>query len=166
MRPHSRGADRARALRKRCPRIAGGRREGRVSADTHGPRAAKKHAAEPQVWPITGLPCAMVLTLIRALLRDRLSCPCVATTRLRALRWASAPGGQDHTISPSAAARSSAKVETPLRAAASIASHPACRDDRETPLLSRRDARKSAADLPDGASARSCDRLARRAIRA
>jgi hypothetical protein len=28
-----------------------GRREGRVSADTHGPRAKKKHAAEPQVQP-------------------------------------------------------------------------------------------------------------------
>jgi hypothetical protein len=45
-------------------------------ADTHGPRAAKKHAAEPQVQPITGLPCAMALRLIRALPRDRLSCPC------------------------------------------------------------------------------------------
>ena len=28
-----------------------GRREGRVPAGTHGPRAAKKHAAEPQVQP-------------------------------------------------------------------------------------------------------------------
>jgi hypothetical protein len=28
-----------------------GRREGRVSADTHGPRATKKHAAEPQDQP-------------------------------------------------------------------------------------------------------------------
>src|SRR5262249_23318045 len=42
-----------------------GRREGRVSTDTHGPRAIKKHgegttgsAGGP------GLPCAMVLTLI------------------------------------------------------------------------------------------------------
>jgi hypothetical protein len=28
-----------------------GRREGRVSADTHGPRATRKHAAEPQAQP-------------------------------------------------------------------------------------------------------------------
>ena len=33
------------------PKFLRGRREGRVSADTHGPRAAKKHAAEPQVQP-------------------------------------------------------------------------------------------------------------------
>jgi hypothetical protein len=33
-----------------------GRREGRVSADTHGPRAARKHAAEPQVQPIPAFP--------------------------------------------------------------------------------------------------------------
>src|SRR4051812_19177400 len=63
-----------------------GRREGRVSADTHGPRATKKHAAEPQDQPDTGLPCAMVLRLIRDLPGDRLSCPRVATT-LNALRW-------------------------------------------------------------------------------
>ncbi len=37
---------------------------------------------EPQVWPRhPGLPCAMALTLIRALLGDRLSCPRIATTR-------------------------------------------------------------------------------------
>jgi hypothetical protein len=42
------------------PSMMRGRREGRASADAHGPRAAKKHAAEPQVQPIAGLPCAMV----------------------------------------------------------------------------------------------------------
>src|SRR5262249_15180029 len=41
-----------RMMRQSCPsEIARGRREGRVSADTHGPRATKKHAAEPQVQP-------------------------------------------------------------------------------------------------------------------
>src|SRR5882724_9106200 len=40
-----------------------GRREDRAPAGTHGPRATKKHAAEPQAQPkIPGLPCAMVLT--------------------------------------------------------------------------------------------------------
>jgi len=57
----------------------------------------------------SGLPCATVLTLIRALPRDRLSCPCVATTRVRALRWAPAPGRQDHTISRPRRCRSSAQ---------------------------------------------------------
>src|SRR3569832_401392 len=52
------------------------RAQGRPGAGrTRGPRAAKKHAAEPQVRRTTGLPCAMVLTLIRALLGDRLDCP-------------------------------------------------------------------------------------------
>ena len=52
----------------------------------------------------SGLPCATVLRLIRALLGDRLFCPRVATTCFRALRSASAPGCQDHTISPSVTA--------------------------------------------------------------
>ena len=43
---------------------------------THGPPATRKQAAVttgPAEHP--GIPCAMVLTLIRALLGDRLSCP-------------------------------------------------------------------------------------------
>src|SRR5580704_12625145 len=36
-------------------------------------------------------------------------------------------------------------------------------DDRETPLLSRRDTRRSAGDLPDVTSDNTCDTLARRA---
>jgi hypothetical protein len=53
------------------------RAQGRPGAGrAHGPRAEKKHAAEPQVWPNTpSLPCAMALRLIRDLLGDRLSCP-------------------------------------------------------------------------------------------
>src|SRR5690242_16453370 len=42
-----------------------GRREGRVSADTHGPRAVKKaRGRNHRFGRITGLPCATVLTLI------------------------------------------------------------------------------------------------------
>jgi hypothetical protein len=71
-------------MRQACPSwMTRGRREGRVSADTHGPRATKKHAAEPQVQPDTGLPCAMVLRLIRDLPGDRLSCPRSAPMRQR-----------------------------------------------------------------------------------
>src|SRR3569832_303030 len=47
--------------------INGGRREGRVSADTHGPRAEKSTRQNHRSSPISGLPCAMVLTLIRDL---------------------------------------------------------------------------------------------------
>jgi hypothetical protein len=88
------------------PSMMRGRREGRASADAHGPRAAKKHAAEPQVQPRSpGLPCAMVLTLIRDLPGDRLSCPRHPRCSSRGIaNLASAPGCQDHTISPSAPA--------------------------------------------------------------
>src|SRR5262249_48289784 len=68
MRSHSRGALRPSFGPDHPRRIRRGRREGRVPADTHGPRATRKHAAEPQVQPDTpGLPCAMVLRLIRDL---------------------------------------------------------------------------------------------------
>jgi hypothetical protein len=85
------------------------RAQGRPGARRpHGPRAEKKHAAEPQVRPRhPSLPCAMALRLIRDLPGDRLSCP----RRPRARRVAdltSAPGGQDHTISPCASRCSSA----------------------------------------------------------
>ena len=57
------------------PSHRGGRREGRVSADTHGPRAAKSTRQNHRISQITGLPCADGLRLIRALLGDRRSCP-------------------------------------------------------------------------------------------
>jgi hypothetical protein len=60
------------------------RREDRAPAGTHGPRAAKKHAAEPQVQPNTsGLPCAMVLRLIRDLPGETGLCchRCLASSR-------------------------------------------------------------------------------------
>jgi hypothetical protein len=61
-----------------------GRREDRAPAGTHGPRAAKKHAAEPQVQPKSpGLPCAMVLRLIRDLPGETGLCchRCLASSR-------------------------------------------------------------------------------------
>ena len=42
-----------------------GRREGRVSADTHGPRATRKaRGGHHRFSQTSGLPCAMVLRLI------------------------------------------------------------------------------------------------------
>ncbi len=49
---------------------------------THGPPAAKKQAAVTTGSAgSSGIPCTAVLTLIRVLPGDRLSCPRVATTR-------------------------------------------------------------------------------------
>src|SRR5215471_7048168 len=79
----------------------GGRREDRAPAGTHGPRATKKHAAEPQVQPDTsGLPCAMVLRLIRALPGDQALLP--PSPIDRSIDFTPALGRQDHTTSPSA----------------------------------------------------------------
>jgi hypothetical protein len=51
-----------------------------------------------------------------------------------------------------------------LRAVAATASHLHVRDDRETPLFMRWDARKGARDLPDTASEIACGKLTRRAV--
>jgi len=97
-RPHSRSADRARAL----PSIALELREGAGKAGYRlipMVRVQQKSTRQNHRFSqITGLPCATVLTLIRALLRDRLSCPCCLRAR-RFIDLASAPGCQDHTIS-------------------------------------------------------------------
>ncbi len=121
------------------------RAQGRPGAlRTHGPRATKKHAAEPQVRAgTTGLPCAMVLLLIRDLPGDQaLLSPSSAD---RSAGLAPALGRQDHTISQSAICCSSNNTPRP--------SHPApnVRDDREAPLMWVRDVRKHRRDLPDGA---------------
>jgi hypothetical protein len=69
---------------------------------------------------------------------------------------------QDHTTSPSASGH--VRLTCPQRPPHP---RPTYRDDRpKRPSSSRRDAREHRCDLPDGASADTCDRLARRAIRA
>src|SRR5690242_17848577 len=82
-----------------------GRREGRGSTDPMARVHQKKHAAVT-----TGsagypdLPCAMALRLIRTLPGDRAFLPPSLATFVTPASLASASGGQDHTISPSAAA--------------------------------------------------------------
>jgi hypothetical protein len=75
----------------------------------------------------SGLPCAVVLRLIRARPGDRAFLP-PSTARLCAI-LTPASGCQAHTISPSASA------PFVKGASASTASHRAFRDDREPPLL-------------------------------
>jgi hypothetical protein len=124
-----------------------GRREDRVSADTHGPRAIKKHAAEPQVGRVTGLPCAMVLRLIRDLPGDRAFLPPSLAHAHCALCELSAsigaPGPHDFAVRGSFIRPRNTAPE-PLRP-----SHPApnVRDDRETPLMWERDGDSCKFDL-------------------
>jgi hypothetical protein len=114
-----------------------GRREGRVSADTHGPRATKKHAAEPQVQPEQpAFPAQWFYGLYVIFPVTGLSChrhSWIVSTTL-----APASGRQNHTISPSAIA---SFVRAMIAPELSRPSHPASyvRDDRETPLMWERD---------------------------
>jgi hypothetical protein len=143
------------------PRHDGGRRKGRAPAGPHGPRAAKKHAAEPQVQPRSpGLPCATVLTLIRALPGDRRSCPRVAAMRVprialgisrrgnaRSAHCARHQHRDARTTRFRVRATSFVRAPSTLRHFASIASHLAYRGDRDAPLLPRRDVSNETTDL-------------------
>ena len=100
---------------------------------THGPRATKKHAAEPQVQPEQpAFPAQWFYGLYVLSPVTRLCCHrCLAFIR----RVAPALGRQDHTTSPSASRHSSRDAPRPSHPASNV------RDDREAPLLWRRDAR-------------------------
>jgi hypothetical protein len=95
---------------------------------------------------------------LRALLGDRALLPPSYLRSLLLRNLMPASGHQDHTTSPSASKAPSSEA-TPV----SIASRPTSVTTR-TPLLSRRDAAKPAADLGVTAMPANCDRLARRAI--
>jgi hypothetical protein len=120
-----------------------GRREGRVPFAPMVRVQKKARGRTTGTSRTTGLPCAMVLRLIRDLPGDRALLP--PSPRIIREDLAPALGRQDHTISPSAPCCSSHNTLRP--------SHPASyvRDDRDTPLLWVRDAREHGFDLPDGA---------------
>jgi hypothetical protein len=81
----------------------------------------------------------MVYGLLRALPGDhRFVDPVIRTTRWRLANLTPASGRQNHTASPSA----TASARLTLRCVHRIPPH--VRDDRDTPLLSRRDARRKA----------------------
>ena len=105
-------------------------------ANTHGPRAKKMHGAGTTGMAVTsGLPCAMVLRLIRALPGDQaLLSP---SPRIIERSLTPAQGRQDHTISPSASRHSSLDAPRPSHPASNV------RDDREAPLVSRKFGRMS-----------------------
>jgi hypothetical protein len=125
MQPLSRGAMRP-SLAEACRPRHQTRAQGRPGARRpHGPRAARKHAAEPQVRPRSSRPS----------LRDGVNAytcsprgpallpPSSAQRASVVANLTPAPGCQDHTISPSAPCRSSA-CENMLRHSASTASPP------------------------------------------
>src|SRR4029077_7985160 len=111
------------------------------------PPCIKKHGEGTQVEAeSSGLPCAMVLRYTRSPRGPGFLAPVARKPLIeRIASSASASGGQDHTISPSASA------SVVLRKAPDLPrpSHPASyvRDDRETPLVWRRDGREDASDL-------------------
>ena len=142
-RPRSRGALRPSfAIRSPSSKTEGA---GKAGCRSHPWSACNKKARGRTTGTsrTTGLPCAMVLRLIRDLPGDRALLPPSSADRSADLT--PALGRQDHTISPSASCCSSHNTSRP--------SHPApnVRDDREAPLLRQRDAREHRCDLPDGA---------------
>jgi hypothetical protein len=117
------------------------RAQGRPGARrTHGPRATKKHAAEPQVRAgTTGLPCAMVYGLYVVSPVNRAFLPPSPCRSSPAKLSASvgAPGPHDFAVRTDIV-----RLTLPIRP-----SHPALAFvTTRTPLLSRRDARELAAN--------------------
>ena len=111
----------------------GGRREGRVPPHPWSACNKKARGRTTGTGGSSGLPCAMVLRLIRDLPGDRAFLP-PSPCRNKFLRdLAPASGRQDHTISPSAA------MPLVIDIACVHRIPPRVRDDRDPPLLSRRD---------------------------
>jgi hypothetical protein len=123
---------------------------------THGPPATKKTTSARS----TGIPCAMVYGLYRALPGDRAFLPSSSARSSRDLSFSvGTPGPRDFAVRAG-----HVRLTCHPRP-----SHPrlTCCDDRpKRPSSSRRDAREDRSDLPDVASTDTCGRLARRAIRA
>jgi hypothetical protein len=138
-----------------------GRRECRVTTSPMARLQQKSRRQSPQVRPDQpAFPARWCYGLYRALPGDL----CLVATVVREINPATlAPASerQNHTTSPSASGH--VRLTCPPRPPHP---RPTYRDDRpKRPSSSRRDAREHRCDLPDGASADACDRLARRANR-
>ena len=134
-----------RALHRNCPSGNRGRREGRVPAAPAAPVHQKARGRNTGGGGVIRPSLRNGVTVYALSPGTGLSCPRCPQAAHRAYRKPSASGGQDHTISPSASA------SVVLRKAPDLPrpSHPASyvRDDRETPLVWRRDGREDASDL-------------------
>jgi hypothetical protein len=116
--------------------------EGRVSADTHGPRATKKHAAEPQVQPEQPAFPAQWFYGLYVISGDRAFLPPSVVELIKPSNLSAslgAPGPHDFAVRCSII-----RLLTLPRP-----SHPApnTRDDREAPLLRKQDRQEKATDL-------------------
>jgi hypothetical protein len=139
-----------------------GRRECRVTTSPMARLQQRKQAAVTTGRAgSAGIPCAMVLRVIRALLGDHCLVATVTRETREHLRDLSACFGapEPHDF---AVRLGHVRLTCPPRPPHP---RPTYRDDRpKRPSSSRRDAREHRCDLPDEASADTCDRLARRAI--
>jgi hypothetical protein len=124
---------------------ARGRREDRAPAGTHGPRAEKstrqnhrcsrKYPAFPARWLERRIP--------RSPRGPGFLAPVIRETLVeRSANLAPASGRQDHTAWPSAKRSFVGTLKRMLRPRAATAPRLHVRDDRDTPLCTRRDARK------------------------
>jgi hypothetical protein len=95
-------------------------------------KKTRKHS--PQAKPSIGIPCAMVLRLIPRSPR----CPDLLVTVARQSSWQTWHQPRGARTTRLCRTRS---ISVVARRGASIASHPAYRDDRETPLFPEQDAR-------------------------
>jgi hypothetical protein len=131
-RPRSRGVNGVRGMHRNVPPSNRGRREDRAPAGAHGPRAGKKHAAEPQAQPgIPGLPCAMVLRLIRDLPGDHAWLPPSPARCRRHLRDLSAcigaPEPRDFAVRDHIARLATCRVHRiPRSTSVTTAKRPSC----------------------------------------
>ncbi len=147
----------------RLPSSDRGHREGRTSTEARGPPAQKMQAAGTTGSAgRPGPPCAMGLRVIRSLPGVRL----VSHRR----PWDHHPRTwRQHRGAGTLRFRRPAGLVRPrAHARCDPAGHrsplPTSRDDRDAPLLWRRDAGKHRPDLPDDTRRAPCGRLARRAI--
>jgi hypothetical protein len=145
--PRSRGAKRPSYALIDPPENREGAGNAECFSRTHGPRAEKKHAAVTTgSAEITGIPCAMVLTVSFGLSPGTgLSCPRhrrIIIRRFDASVGASGP--HDFAVRAGVARR--------FDTITSIASRSAFRDDRDAPLLPGRDKTQQTTDLGSKAS--------------
>jgi len=142
---HSRGAMRPGFCKQSTLRELRGRREDRVPfapmvrVQKKSTRQNHRYEPEQPAFPAQWFYGLYVISPVTRLC-------CHRRERIVPARLTPTLGRQDHTISPSAICCSSRNTSRPSHPASNV------RDDREAPLLWRRDAREHGFDLPDNAT--------------